>query len=52
MSPTHVTPFAHQTYLNLETYGNTGTPVATPPGCGDEHGTCDIDSLAHAGKMK
>jgi PPOX class probable F420-dependent enzyme len=52
MSPTRFTPFAHQKYLNLETYRNTGKPVATPVWFAEENGTFYIYSLAHAGKVK
>jgi len=52
MSPHHVTPFAHQHSLNLETYRNAGKPVATPVWCAEAHGTFSIDSLANAGKVK
>ena len=52
MSPNRLTPFAHQKYLNLETYRKTGEPVATPVWFAEEHGTFYIYSLAHAGKVK
>jgi uncharacterized protein len=52
MSPNHFSQFAHQTYLNLETYRNTGAPVATPVWFAEAHGTFYIYSLAHAGKVK
>jgi PPOX class probable F420-dependent enzyme len=51
MSTNRFTPFTHQTYLNLETYRNTGTPVTTPVWFAEEHGTFYIYSLAHAGKV-
>jgi uncharacterized protein len=52
MSPNGLSQFAHQQYLNLETYRKTGTPVATPVWFAEEHGTFYIYSLAHAGKVK
>ena len=52
MSPTRFDQFAHQTYLNLETYRRTGTPVATPVWFAEAHGTFYIYSLATAGKVK
>jgi len=52
MSTNRLTPFAHQKYLNLETYRNTGRLVATPVWCAEDHGTFYIYSLAHAGKVK
>jgi uncharacterized protein len=54
MSTNRLTPFAHQKYLNLETYRNTGRPVATPVWFaeGHDHGIFYIYSLAHAGKVK
>jgi PPOX class probable F420-dependent enzyme len=52
MSPNRLTQFAHQKYLNLETYKKPGTPVATPVWFAEEHGTFYISSLAHAGKVK
>jgi hypothetical protein len=52
MSPNRLAAYAHQKYLNLETYRKTGTPVATPVWFAEEHGTLYIYSLAHAGKVK
>ena len=52
MTPSRLAPFAHQQYLNLETYRRTGTPVATPVWFAEEHGTLYVYSLAHAGKVK
>jgi PPOX class probable F420-dependent enzyme len=52
MSPNRFTQFAHQNYLNLETYRKTGVPVATPVWFAEEHGTFYIYSRAHAGKGK
>jgi uncharacterized protein len=52
MSTNRLTPFAHQKYLNMETYRKTGEPVATPVWFAEEHGTFYISSLAHAGKVK
>jgi hypothetical protein len=39
MSPNQFTQFAYQKYLNLETYRNTGQPVATPVWFAEDHGT-------------
>jgi hypothetical protein len=36
---------AHQQYLTLETYWKTGTPVATPVWCAEDHGTFYIYTL-------
>jgi PPOX class probable F420-dependent enzyme len=44
--------FAHQKYLNLETYRRTGTPVPTPVWFAEAHGTLYIYSYAYAGKVK
>jgi PPOX class probable F420-dependent enzyme len=52
MSTNHVTQFANQKYLNMETYRKTGKPVATPVWFGEENGTVYIYSLANAGKVK
>jgi uncharacterized protein len=52
MSPNHLTRFAHQNYLNLETWRKTGVPVTTPVWCAEEHGTFYIYSRANAGKVK
>ena len=52
MSTNRLTPFAHQKYLNLETYRKTGRPVATPVWFAEEHSTFYIYSLAQAGKVK
>jgi PPOX class probable F420-dependent enzyme len=52
MSPNRVTQFAHQKYLNLETYRKTGVPVATPVWFAEANGTFYIYTLAHAGKVK
>jgi uncharacterized protein len=52
MSPNRFSQFAQQKYLNLETYRNTGRPVATPVWFAEAHGTFYIYSLAHAGKVK
>jgi hypothetical protein len=45
VSPNGLTPFAHQQYLTLETYWKTGTPVATPVWCAEDHGTFYIYTL-------
>ena len=52
MRTNRFTQFAHQKYLNLETYRNSGKPVATPVWFAEAHGTFYIYSLAHAGKVK
>ena len=52
MSSDRFTPFAHQKYLNLETYRSTGRPVATPVWFAEAQGTFYIYSLADAGKVK
>jgi uncharacterized protein len=52
MSPNRVIQFAHQKYLNLETYRKTGVPVATPVWFAEANGTFYIYTLAHAGKVK
>jgi uncharacterized protein len=52
MSTNRLAPFAHQKYLNLETYRNTGRPVATPVWFAEDHGTFYLYSLAQAGKVK
>jgi PPOX class probable F420-dependent enzyme len=52
MSANRVTPFAHQTYLHLETYRKTGRPVATPVWFAEDHGTFYLYSLGQAGKVK
>jgi uncharacterized protein len=52
MSPNRLAPFAHQKYLNLETYRNTGRPVPTPVWFAEDHGTFYLYSLAQAGKVK
>jgi PPOX class probable F420-dependent enzyme len=52
MSTNRLTPFAHEKYLNLETYRKIGTPVVTPVWFAEAHGTLYIYSLADAGKVK
>ncbi len=52
MSPNRFSQFAHQQYLNLETYRKTARPVATPVWFAEAHGTFYIYSLATAGKVK
>jgi PPOX class probable F420-dependent enzyme len=52
MSTNRFTQFAHQKYLNLETYRNSGKPVATPVWFAEAHGTLYMYSLANAGKVK
>jgi PPOX class probable F420-dependent enzyme len=52
MSPNRFSQFAHQKYLNLETYRKTARPVATPVWFAEAQGTFYIYSLATAGKVK
>jgi PPOX class probable F420-dependent enzyme len=52
MSTKGLAQFAHQKYLNMETYRKTGRPVATPLWFAEENGTLYIYSLANAGKVK
>src|ERR671930_611340 len=52
MRANSLTQFAHQKYLNLETYRRTGQPVATPVWFAEAHGTLYMYSLANAGKVK
>jgi PPOX class probable F420-dependent enzyme len=52
MSPNRLAQFAHQKYLNLDTYRKTGQPVATLMWFAEEHGTLYVYSLVHAGKVK
>jgi PPOX class probable F420-dependent enzyme len=52
MSPNSLAAFAHQKYLNLETYRRAGTPVATPVWFAEAQGTLYIYSLTNAGKVK
>jgi PPOX class probable F420-dependent enzyme len=52
MSTNRLTQFAHQKYLNIETYRKIGKPVATPMWFAEENGTLYMYSLAHAGKVK
>ena len=48
----HLTQFAGQQYLNLESYRRDGTPVRTPVWFAEEPGAFYIYSLADAGKVK
>jgi PPOX class probable F420-dependent enzyme len=52
MSPYGLTQFARQTYRNIETDRETGTPVATPVWFGEDLSTFYIDSRAQPGKVK
>ena len=52
MSTNNLGQFANQKYLNMETYGKAGTPMATPVWFAEENGTLYIYSLANAGKVK
>ena len=44
--------FAHQKYLNLESYRKTGQPIRTPMWFAEENGLLYVYSLANAGKVK
>ena len=48
----HLTPFATQKYLNLESFKRDGTPVQTPVWFAEEHGVLYVYTLANAGKVK
>jgi uncharacterized protein len=52
MPSPHLTPFAHQKYLNLESFRRDGTPVQTPVWFVEEHGVLYVYTLANAGKVK
>jgi uncharacterized protein len=52
MSSPHLTPFATQRYLNLESCKRDGTPVQTPVWFAEDHGVLYIYTLANAGKVK
>jgi PPOX class probable F420-dependent enzyme len=52
MSPYGLTQFARQTYRNIETDRETGTPVATPVWFGEDLSTFYSDSRAQPGKVK
>ena len=52
MHSQHLTPFATQKYLNLESVKRDGTPVQTPVWFAEEHGVLYVYTLANAGKVK
>ena len=52
MQSPHLTPFATQRYLNLESVKRDGTPVQTPVWFAEEHGVLYVYTLANAGKVK
>ena len=52
MHSPHLTPFATQRYLNLESCKRDGTPVQTPVWFAEEHGVLYVYTLANAGKVK
>jgi len=48
----HLTSFATQKYLNLESFKRDGTPVQTPVWFAEEQGVLYVYTLANAGKVK
>jgi PPOX class probable F420-dependent enzyme len=52
MHSLHLTPFATQKYLNLESCKRDGTPVQTPVWFAEEHGVLYVYTLANARKVK
>src|SRR5438034_8526391 len=52
MHSQHLTPFAHQKYLNLESFKRDGTPVQTPVWFAEEQDVLYVYTLASAGKVK
>ena len=52
MHNSHLSPFATQRYLNLESVKRDGTPVQTPVWFAEEHGVLYVYTLANAGKVK
>src|SRR5215475_543692 len=48
----HLTSFATQRYLNLESFKRDGTPVQTPVWFAEEQGVLYVYTLANAGKVK
>ena len=52
MHSPHLTPFATQRYLNLESFKRDGTPVQTPVWFAEDHGVLYVYTLANAGKVK
>jgi|SRR5262249_22124956 len=52
MHSPHLTSFATQRYLNLESFKRDGTPVQTPVWFAEDHGVLYVYTLANAGKVK
>jgi PPOX class probable F420-dependent enzyme len=52
MSHEALAQFAHQQYLNLESFKRGGTPVQTPVWFAEDGGVLYIYTLANAGKVK
>ena len=52
MSSPHLTSFATQKYLNLESFKRDGTPVQTPVWFAEEQDILYVYTLANAGKVK
>ena len=50
--PNHLTPFAGQRYLNIESYRRTGQPVRTPVWFAVDRDVVYVFTLANAGKIK
>jgi uncharacterized protein len=52
MQSPHLTPFATQRYLSLESFKRDGTPIQTPVWFAEEQGVLYVYTLANAGKVK
>jgi PPOX class probable F420-dependent enzyme len=52
MPSPHLTSFATQRYLNLESFKRDGTPVQTPVWFAEDQGVLYVYTLANAGKVK
>ena len=52
MHSQHLTAFATQRYLNLESFKRDGTPVQTPVWFAEDQGILYVYTLANAGKVK
>jgi uncharacterized protein len=52
MHSPHLTSFATQKYLNLESFKRDGTPVQTPVWFAEDQGVLYVYTLANAGKVK
>ena len=52
MQHQHLTLFAGQRYLNLESFKRDGTPVQTPVWFAGAHGVLYVYTLTKAGKVK